>query len=166
MEQKNLHFKGAWVWYTLLFSFFALPVSVRYVDGAGHFTYCHFWAHHAALGGCEDNWSWWHPEGQSSLQRSTEMWVTADIGSCGLEHLTLATESVSFPWEEFWGQMHRLLSCCVFALCSRFLYFDSLLLLLSGLLAVSLFPQKGLRRRSVCAIGIAAVISLHELSNV
>lgn len=32
-----------------------LPVSGRYIDGAGHFPYCHFWAHHAALGRCQDH---------------------------------------------------------------------------------------------------------------
>ena len=63
----------------IIFFYFFLPVSGRHVDGAGHFTYCHFWAHYAALGRCQDNWSWWHPKGQSTLQRSTEMWVTADI---------------------------------------------------------------------------------------
>lgn len=35
--------------------FIVLLVSGRYVDGAGDFTYCHFWAHHAALGRCQDN---------------------------------------------------------------------------------------------------------------
>lgn len=32
-----------------------LPVSDRYIDGTGHFPYCHFWAHHAALGRCQDH---------------------------------------------------------------------------------------------------------------
>lgn len=58
--------------------FHCSPCTCRYVDGTGHFTDCHFWAHHAALGRCQDNWSWGHPEGQSSLQRSTETWVMAD----------------------------------------------------------------------------------------
>lgn len=162
-KKQALNFKGAWVWYTPLFSFIVLLVSGRYVDGARHFTYCHFWAYHAALGRCQDNWGWWHPKGQSSLQRSTEMWVTADIkGWC----FTVSNPNNRRCKLTTWWMLEsdiRVLSCYVFMLCCRFLYFISLWLL-SGLLAVKL--QKGLKRKSIYAIGIAVVFSLDKLSNI